>query len=432
MKQKPNFFLPMLVLLFACLWALASTAQKTYLHCGQVIDVVRGETSKEKTILVEGNKIVAVQDGYAMPTDGSQVVNLKAFTVMPGWIDMHVHIESVIEKGSYINRFTLSDADVAYMAETYGENTLQAGFTTVRDLGGTGVNNAYKNAINKGLATGPRVFTSVGIISSTGGHGDPTAGAKKGLLDPPGPETGVADGTDDCKQAVRQMVKNGADVIKVTATGGVTSLTKDGFRPQFDSDELKAIVKTAADYGLKVAAHAHGDEGIRRAIEAGVTTIEHGSQMSPATMDLLIERGVHYVPTLTAGSSVSDSAKIPGYFPEIVRVKAIETGKNIQSVFSLLIKKGGKIAFGTDAGVFPHGKNALEFKYMNELGMAPMQCIQSATIVNARLLDMGDKLGSLDPGKLADIVAVPGDPLKTFSKMQEVAFVMKDGKIYKQ
>jgi imidazolonepropionase-like amidohydrolase len=411
-------------------WQL--TSQKIYLHCGQLIDVVRSEVKKEKTIVVQGNKIVSILEGYVQPTDQSRVVNLKNHTVMPGWIDMHVHIESVIEKGSYINRFTLNDADVAYLAETYGEKTLLAGFTTVRDLGGTGVNNSYKNAINKGLATGPRVFTSVGVVSSTGGHGDFTSGARKGLLDPPGPESGVADGIDGCKRAVRQMIKNGADVIKVTATGGVTSLTRDGSKPQFDVEELKAIVTTAKDYGLKVAAHAHGDEGIRRAIEAGVTTIEHGSQMSLTTMDLLVQRGIYYVPTLTAGASVSDSAMVPGYFPEIVRVKALETGKNIKRVFGELIKKGAKIAFGTDAGVFHHGMNALEFKYMNELGYAPMDCIKSATIVNAVVLDQQDKIGSIEPNKLADIVAVPGDVIKEFSAMQKVSFVMKDGKIYKE
>ena len=412
--------------------SLESISQKTYLHCGQLIDVLRTEVKKDKTIIVQGNKILAILDGYVQPTDQSKIVNLKNHTVMPGWIDMHVHIESVIEKGSYINRFTLNDADVAYMAETYGKNTLMAGFTTVRDLGGTGVNNAYKNAINRGLATGPRVFTSVGQVSSTGGHGDFTSGAKKGLLDPPGPEMGVADGIDGCKKAVRQMIKNGADVIKVTATGGVTSLTRDGSKPQFDVEELTAIVKTARDNGLKVAAHAHGDEGIRRAIEAGVTTIEHGSQMSEATMDLLVQKGVFYVPTLTAGASVSDSAMVPGYFPEIVRAKALETGKNIRRVFAELIKKGAKIAFGTDAGVFHHGMNALEFKYMHELGFAPMDCIKSATIINAGVLDQQDKIGSLDQNKLADIVAVPGDPMKDFSVMQKASFVMKEGKIYKE
>lgn len=407
-------------------------SQKTYLHCGQMIDVIKEVILKNKTIIIDRNIIVDILDGYAQAPAGALVIDLKKHTIMPGWIDMHVHIESVIEKGSYINRFTLNEADVAYMTAAYGMQTLLAGFTAVRDLGGTGVNNSYKNAVNKGLATGPRVYTSVKPIASTGGHGDYTAGAKKGLYSYPGPEAGVADGVEECKKVVRQMIKDGADVIKVTATGGVTSLTRDGSKPQFSQEELNAIVETAKDYGIKVAAHAHGDEGIRRSILAGVTTIEHGSQMTPATMDLMIEKGTFYVPTLTAGISVTDSANVPGYFPEIVRIKAIETGKNIKSVFSQLIKKGGKIAFGTDAGVFPHGKNALEFKYMHDLGMNPMECIKSATIVNAQILEAHDKIGSIELGKWADIIAVPGDPFTDFSVMQKVNFVMKDGKIYKQ
>lgn len=428
LRFKTNCFLTCLFILVS--WR--SPAQIQYLHCGHIIHVKESRIEHEVTVIVEKNIIREIQKGYLPVPANARLIDLKTKTVMPGWIDMHVHIESVIERGSYINRFTLQDADVAYMAAAYGEKTLMAGFTTVRELGGTGVNNSYKNAINNGLAIGPRIFTAIKAIASTGGHGDYTSGAKKGLYAYPGPEVGVADGVDECRKAVRQMLKDGADVIKVTATGGVTSLTRDGSRPQFSLEELQAIVQTAADYGVQVAAHAHGDEGIRRAILAGVITVEHGSQMSESTMDLLVQKGTYYVPTLTAGMSVSDSARVPGFFPEIVRIKAIETGQKIRSVFSQLVKKGARIAFGTDAGVFPHGKNSLEFQYMNELGMSPMECIRSATLVNATVLKIEDKLGSLEPGKIADIVAVPGDPLQDFSVMQKVAFVMKEGKIYKQ
>jgi len=410
----------------------ALLSQTLYLHCGHMINVRESKVEQQMTLVIEQNRIKEIHHGYIPVPANAQGIDLKNKTVMPGWIDMHVHIESVIERGSYINRFTFQDADVAYLAAVYGARTLQAGFTTVRELGGTGVNNSFKNAVNSGLAVGPRIYTAIKAIASTGGHGDYTSGAKKGLFAYPGPEVGVADGVDECRKAVRQMLKDGADVIKVTATGGVTSLTRDGSRPQFSLEELKAIVETAADYGVQVAAHAHGDEGIRRAILAGVTTIEHGSQMTESTMDLLIEKGTYYVPTLTAGMSVSDSARVPGFFPEMVRIKAIETGQRIRSVFSQLVKKGAKIAFGTDAGVFPHGKNSLEFQYMHELGMSPMDCIKSATLVNATVLGIADKLGSLETGKIADIVAVPGNPMEDFNAMQKVAFVMKEGKIYKQ
>jgi imidazolonepropionase-like amidohydrolase len=426
LKGLKAIFLLLLTLTISTL-----SGQIQYLHCGRLINVKDSRVEQQMTLIIEKNIIRDIKAGYVAAPSGTQTVDLKNQTVMPGWIDMHVHIESVIERGSYINRFTLQDADIAYMAASFGLRTLQAGFTTVRELGGTGVNNAYKNAINNGLATGPRVFTAIKAIASTGGHGDYTSGAKKGLYDYPGPEVGVADGVDECRKAVRQMLKDGADVIKVTATGGVTSLTRDGSRPQFSLEELKAIVETAKDYGVTVAAHAHGDEGIRRAILAGVTTIEHGSQMTDSTMDLLVAKGTYFVPTLTAGMSVSDSAKVPGFFPEIVRIKALETGQKIRAVFSQLVKKGARIAFGTDAGVFPHGKNALEFQYMHELGMSPLDCIKSATITNATVLGIQDKTGSIEVGKLADIVAVPGDPMVDFSSMQKVSFVMKEGKIYK-
>ncbi|HNR06552.1 MAG TPA: amidohydrolase family protein [Saprospiraceae bacterium] len=416
-------------LIFVCTVQLYS--QTIYLHCGNLVNVNSGKVEPGMTLVVEQKKIREVLHGYVDPPASAKLIDLKDKTVMPGWIDMHVHIESVIERGSYINRFTLSESDVAYLAASFGEKTLLAGFTTVRELGGTGVNVAYKNAILKGLATGPRIYTSFKAISSTGGHGDQTSGAKKGIYNAPGPESGVADSPDECRKAVRQMLKDGADVIKVTATGGVTSLTRDGSRPQFSQEELNAIVETARDYGVHVAAHAHGDEGIRRAILAGVTTIEHGSQMTDSTMDLLVRKGVYYVPTLTAGMSVSDSARIPGFFPEMVRVKAIETGRLIRNVFEKLVKKGARIAFGTDAGVFPHGKNGLEFQYMHELGMSPMDCIRAATVINASILGISDQTGSLEAGKFADIVAVEGDAMRDFNRIQQVRFVMKEGRIYR-
>ncbi|MBN2731774.1 MAG: amidohydrolase family protein, partial [Balneolaceae bacterium] len=254
----------------------------------------------------------------------------------------------------------------------------------------------------------------------------------KNIQGNPGPKQGVLNGADQARKAVRQRYKNGADLIKITATGGVLSMAKSGTAAQFTDEELAAIIETANDYGFHVAAHAHGTEGMQRAIKAGVKTIEHGTYMDEETMALMKENGTYYVPTIIAGKSVADSAKIPGYYPEIVRPKAIAIGPKIQNTFARAYENGVNIAFGTDAGVFAHGKNAKEFVYMTEVGMPAMEAIQSATIIPARILNIADKAGSLESGKYADIIAVEGNPVDDISTLQEVLFVMKEGKIYKQ
>jgi len=307
-----------------------------------------------------------------------------------------------------------------------------AGFTTVRDLGGSGVNISLRNAINKGIIKGLRVYTAGKSIATTGGHADPTNGYRKELMGDPGPAEGVANGAEECRQAVRQRYKDGSDLIKITATGGVLSVAKSGKNPQFFEDEIDAIVKTAKDYGFKVAVHAHGEEGMKRAIRAGVNSIEHGTFMDDEAIELFKKHGTWYVPTITAGKAVGDSAKIPGYYPPVVVPKALETGPQIQKTFAKAYKAGVKIAFGTDAGVYKHGMNWLEFGYMIEAGMTPMDAIRSATISAADLLGEKDKLGSIEAGKLADIVAVHGDPLKDAKSFGKVVFVMKDGMVYKQ
>lgn len=432
MNQKTTRYLVTMTM-GVLLWALPMQAQTlTYIHCGQLIDGVSSAPQAQMTIVVEGNTIQSVTAGYTKPPKGAQVVDLKDKTVMPGLMDMHVHIEHEYARGSYIDRYTLNEADIAYRAARYAETTLMAGFTTVRDLGGTGVNVSLRNAINQGIAMGPRIYTAAKSIAITGGHADPTNGAKKGLYDYPGPEMGVADGPDACRQAVRQQVKNGADLIKITATGGVLSVARDGHRPQFTQAETDAIIETANDFGITVAAHAHGDEGMYRAVKSGITSIEHGTLMQERTMDLMIEKGTYYVPTITAGKSVADSAKIRGYYPAIVRPKALEIGPKIQATFAKAYKRGVKIAFGTDAGVFPHGLNALEFQYMTEAGMPAMAAIQSATMEAAKLLRIDEQVGSLEAGKWADLIAVPGNPLEDIKVMMQVDFVMKDGVIYKQ
>lgn len=408
------------------------SAQDIYLHCGQLIDTEKGEVLTKKTIVVSGKTIKSIQNGYVDPENALDVViDLKSKTVMPGLIDMHVHIENEYNPKRYMDQFTANEADVAFKSVNYAEITLMAGFTTVRDLGGTGVNIALRNAINNNTIVGPRIFTAGKAIATTGGHADPTNGRKKLLMGDPGPEQGVINGPDEARKAVRQRYKNGADNIKITATGGVLSVAKNGQNPQFTIEEVKAICETAKDYGMIVAAHAHGDEGMQRAVIGGVTTIEHGTKMSTKTMDLMKEYGTYFVPTITAGKAVAENAKIEGFYPEIIVPKALEIGPKIQNTFAKAYKRGVPIAFGTDAGVFPHGLNAKEFGYMVEVGMPAMEAIQSATVTNAKILGFGDQLGQIKPNYIADIVATDTNPLEDISAMERVQFVMKEGKIYK-
>lgn len=414
-----------------CFALLSLHSQKTYIWCGNLIDGIANEPRKNMTIIVEQNKIIAVEAGYSRPGKSDTAIDLKTKTVTPGWIDMHVHLESETNPNQYLEKFTMNPADYAFQSVKFAEITLLTGFTTVRDLGGTGVNISLRNAINKALIKGPRVFTAGKSIATTGGHADPTNGYRKDLMGDPGPEAGVVNGPDECRKAVRQRYKDGADLIKITATGGVLSVAKSSSNPQFTEEEIKAIVETAKDYGFRVAVHAHGAEGMKRAIRAGVNSIEHGTYMDDEAIALFRQYGTWYVPTLTAGSAVADSAKKPGYYPAIVTPKALEIGPKIKATFAKAYKAGVKIAFGTDAGVYKHGRNWLEFVYMIEAGMKPMDAIQAATIHAADLLGMKDQLGSIEVGKLADIVAVDGDPLKDSQVFGKVMFVMKDGVIYK-
>ncbi len=413
------------------LFSISLIAQEKYIYCGKLIDGVGSKVKGNHTIIVEGNQIKSVQKGYAEAPVGTEIVDLKDKTVLPGLMDMHIHIEHETNPNRYLQRFTFNESDVAFESAHFAKVTLMAGFTTVRDLGGSGVNVSLQKAINKGITPGPRLFTCAKSIAVTGGHADPTNGAKKGLYDAPGPENGVADGVAECKKAVRHQVKNGADLIKITATGGVLSVARDGKRPAFTEEEIRTIVETANDFGIHVAAHAHGDEGMRRAVAAGITSIEHGTLMSEETMDLMKKMGTWYVPTITAGKAVADSAKIENYFPAVIVPKALEIGPQIQKTFSKAYKKGVKIAFGTDAGVFKHGRNALEFKYMTEVGMKPMEALKTSFINGANLLGIAEQVGTIEKGKWADIIAVKDNPIDNISTLMDVRFVMKDGKIYK-
>ena len=417
--------------IFWMIIAVDLSAQKTIIHCGQLVDVKAGQLLKEMTIEVEGNKIINVTKGYS-PAGGARVIDLKNRTVMPGLIDSHVHLEGETNPNQYLQKFTYNPADYAFQSVVFSERTLLAGFTTVRDLGGSGVNISLRNAINKKLIKGPRIFTAGKSIATTGGHADPTNGYRKDLMGDPGPAQGVINGEADARQAVRQRYKEGSDLIKITASGGVLSVAKSGENPQFTEEEIKAIVHAAEDYGFKVAAHCHGAEAMKRAVRAGVHSIEHGTLMDDEVMKLMKEHGTYYVPTITAGKAVADSAKKPGYYPDLVTPKALAIGPKIQNTFAKAYKQGVKIAFGTDAGVYAHGKNWLEFVYMHEAGMPAMAAIQSATLSAADLLGVTDIIGSIETGKLADIIAVDGDPMKDIQAMGRVKFVMKDGVVYKE
>ena len=420
----------LLTLAFSLL-AFAGMAQKTILHCGSLIDVKTQTVLKNRSIVVEGKKIVSVSEGFLTPAKGDVVINLKDRTVMPGLIDSHVHLESETNPGAYLDRFVKNPGDVAYQALVYAKKNLMAGFTTVRDLGGTHVVISLRNAINKGLVEGPRIFTAGVTIGTTGGHADDTNGINEAFKKDLGPEDGVVTGIADAAKAVRQRYKEGSDLIKITATGGVLSYAKDGAGAQFTDEEVRTIVQTAKDYGFKVAAHAHGKEGMKRAVLGGVSSIEHGTFMDEEVMELMKKMGTYYVPTVIAGRSVADSSKIPNYYPEMVAKKAAAIGPIIQGTFGKAYKSGVKIAFGTDAGVFGHGKNGYEFILMNEAGMPVLEAIKSATVNAADLLGQSDLIGSIEAGKAADIIAVPGDPVADVKLMTKVNFVMKDGKVYK-
>lgn len=420
-----------LLLINAFLFSILVAGQDIYLQCGTLIDTQSGKSLTERTIVVSGNKIKSIENGYVSGSDRDKVIDLENMTVLPGFIDMHVHIEGESNPQSYLQRYTLNDADVAFNSIGYAKKTLMAGFTTVRDMGGSGVNIALRNAINNKKIMGPRIFTAGKAIGTTGGHADPTNGMRKEYMGDPGPKEGVVNSPEDGKKAVRQRYKDGADVIKITATGGVLSVAKSGQNPQFTVEEIKTITETAKDYGFHVAAHAHGDEGIQRAIKGGVKTIEHGTLMSESTMDLMKENDVYLVPTMTAGKQVTENAKIEGYFPPVIAAKAAEIGPKSQDTFSKAYKKGVGIAFGTDAGVFNHGENAREFLYMEEAGMPVMEALQSATVTSAKLLGMENLLGQLKEGFLADIIAVEEDPLENVKTLQNVVFVMKDGMVVK-
>ena len=407
-------------------------AGRTLIHAGNLIDGVSGKVAGNSTVVVEGQRIAGIRSGCIAPGEGDEVVDLSDSTVLPGLMDLHTHLSMQLSKASYNEGFRSNPGDFAFRMVPRAEKTLLAGFTTVRELGDRhNLSISLRNAIDDGLIPGPRVFSAGKSLATTGGHADPTNSLNFHLMGNPGPLEGVVNGVADSRRGVRQRYKDGADWIKITATGGVLSEAKNGMNPQFRDDELEAVVQTAADYGMKVAAHAHGTEGMLRAVLAGVASIEHGTFMDEEVMKAMVQRGTYLVPTMMAGETVLHMAETPGMLPEIVVPKALAIGPRMKITLGNAYRAGVKIAFGTDCGVSAHGTNGREFRLMVEAGVPPMAAIESATRVAAELLDVQDDLGTLEAGKLADIIAVPGNPMDDITVMERVEFVMKEGTVYR-
>jgi len=405
---------------------------ETTIICERLIDVRKGSVEPWQAIVIEGDWIKKVLPASQLSESKGTTIRLEGQTCMPGLMDMHVHLISETSPDGFAKQFKWNPTDYAYGSVKFAERTLHAGFTLVRDLGASdSLAISLRNAIERGDILGPRVLAAGKSIATTGGHADPSNGRNLALMGDPGPAAGVVNGVVEARKAVRQRYKEGSDLIKITATGGVLSQAKNGQNPQFKPDELEAIIDTAKDYGFKVAAHAHGAEGMLRAVEAGVDSIEHGTFMSEPVMKAMKKRGTYYVPTIIAGKFVAEKAEIDGFFSDLVRPKAREVGPTIQGTFAKAYGYGVKIAFGTDTGVSAHGDNWKEFVYMVEAGMPPMEAIQSATVAGADLADVADRLGVIEAGKLADLVAVRGNPVERIEQMGEMTFVMKGGEIYR-
>ena len=406
-----------------------AAAEATFLQCGHFVDVVEGKLLGPTTVVVKDGKVLEVKPGSV---SGTPSIDLSNQTCMPGLIDSHTHLSLQFDRSRYTDQFHWNNADYVIRSTIYARRTLLAGFTTVRNL--ADVDNetvALRNAINAGLIAGPRIYTAGQAIGSTGGHADPTDGYREDLAGDPGPQIGIINSPADAVKAVRQHYKNNDDVIKIMPSGGVMDEGASGDNSQLTLEEIKAVVDTAHDYGFAVAAHAHSAEAIRRAVVGGVDSIEHGTYMDAADMKLMIEHGTWYVPTIIAGDWVAQQAKIPGNYPPQVAAKALAIGPLILATAGRAYKAHVKIAFGTDAGVFPHGMNAHEFELMVQAGMPPMFTLQAATVNAAQLLRKDKELGSLAPGKIADVIAVPGNPLEDIALMKQVSFVMKAGVVYK-
>ena len=408
-------------------------SQDTIIHAGRVLaEPASGQVLTQQTILVRNGRIVSISNGYSRTPSGAKFVDLKNSFVLPGLIDSHVHITSEQGPSARLDEFIKTSADQAIDGAGYAMKTLEAGFTTVADLGAdANAILALRNGIAKGVIGGPRIITSAGAISVHGGHGDANGMPRDMALMLRSP--GVCSGADDCARAVRERVRDGADIIKITATGGVLSNTAAGLGQQFTDAELAAIVQAAHAMGRKVTAHAHGVDGINSFLKAGGDSIEHGTYANAESAELYKKNGAYLVPTLLAGDFVAREAKRPNTFLQPAQAaKALEAGPKMQDMLRRMHAAGVKIAFGTDTGVSAHGDNGQEFALMVGAGMTPLQTIQAATVNAADHFSLSAEIGSITAGKSADIIAVNGDPLTNVRELESVDFVMAKGKVYKQ
>lgn len=412
----------------ALILSAPAIAEDAVIHAGHVLAKPGEGYLTRQTILVEDGRIVSITAGYSTPKNYT-VINLREAYVLPGLIDSHVHITSENGPGGRIKDFEDSEVDTAFDGAAFALVTLKAGFTTIQDVGAPNDSIfGLRDAIARGAVPGPRIRAAGNSVAVTGGHGDINGYSSRVMTAFTG--ANICNGADDCRRAVRQQIKEGADLIKITATGGVLSNTAAGLEQQFTDDELVAIVDAAHKMGRKVTAHAHGKSGVDAALRAGIDSIEHGTYLDAESIALFKESGAVLVPTVLAGATVTGWTNEP-WLPAPSRAKAAEVGPLMLEMLRRAHQGGVTVAFGTDTGVSRHGDNAKEFALMVEAGFTPEEAIRAATVVASEHLEMAKDIGTLEPGKYADLIAVTKDPLKDIRVLEAVEFVMKGGEVYK-